>query len=169
MNIAIFNTETNEVLALDRHNFAFTCKCSDFYSFPHVLAAEEWIANFEPEIDGPWKTELVVIAIEPDLNAMLYYIEQIALEIGRHDADITHMGETNLYYGIEEESGYRIITLQHNDAAMPLLQQYVENNYPGSHCQHEYDCCGRTYESKGHIIYSDHDVAIVRVGWHINI
>lgn len=80
---------------------------------------------------------------------------------------ITH--HAGVHTDEDGESGYSLIFVTHDDLPAAVLNELVWEQFPSTHCQHEYDCCGRAYASRASLQAHTAEMAIYKQGWHLNI
>jgi len=55
------------------------------------------------------------------------------------------------------------------------IDYYVKTEFPGTYCQHDYDCCGNFYassgtlEAQGYDSYDDETILYITQSWSLNI
>lgn len=66
------------------------------------------------------------------------------------------------------DGGARFFIYEHT-MEPDALKAWAAARYPGEHCRHAYDCCGRTYNRTGTVAAESDGVALIRQRWIRNI
>lgn len=61
------------------------------------------------------------------------------------------------------------IELYVGGAIVTRVQEWLDDNYPSSYCQHSHDCCGNFYASKAQIKFFDGNRCVVEQRANLNI